>query len=200
MWVTDTFSPLDLESSFSLFFIAVMNSTKMASLSFILSMFLNRWSLPCFIANSLNVVLKGKEKTNQNKKKNHLTTSTHKSSYKTLIYLGVSLASSIILLNSSLACISLFFFSFLSSSARVFTYWSNTWNKKLTFWLDRPWLDEWTWLWLRRECTNVPVSSLLDWVGGNGDQRQSYEVLCPKLRRQTPVWKTQRSRSCDGLL
>lgn len=50
------------------------------------------------------------------------------------LHLGVSFASSIILLNSSLACISLFFFSFLSSSARVFTYWSNTWcgqNKKI---------------------------------------------------------------------
>lgn len=44
------------------------------------------------------------------------------------VYLGVNFASSIILLNSSLACISLFFFSFLSSSARVFTYWSNTWS------------------------------------------------------------------------
>lgn len=37
-----------------------------------------------------------------------------------------SLASSIIFRKSSLDCMSLFFFSFLSSSARVFTYWSNT--------------------------------------------------------------------------
>ena len=42
------------------------------------------------------------------------------------VYLGVSLDSSISFLNSSLACISLFFFSFLSSSALVFTYISNT--------------------------------------------------------------------------
>lgn len=52
-----TFSPLDLESSFSLFLIAVMNSTKIASLSFIFSMVLNLGSRPCFTANSLNVVL-----------------------------------------------------------------------------------------------------------------------------------------------
>lgn len=38
------------------------------------------------------------------------------------VHLTPSLASSIILLNSSFACIILFFFSFLSSSARVFTY------------------------------------------------------------------------------
>lgn len=41
-------------------------------------------------------------------------------------YLGLIFASSIIFLKSSLACIILFFFSLRSSSARVFTYWSNT--------------------------------------------------------------------------
>lgn len=43
-------------------------------------------------------------------------------------YLGLIFASSIIFLKSSLACIILFFFSLRSSSARVFTYWSNTYR------------------------------------------------------------------------
>ena len=70
MPVSYTFSPLDLESSFSLFLIAVINSTKMVSLSFIFSMVLNRGSRPFFIANSLNVVLQIKNKnffTNEQK-------------------------------------------------------------------------------------------------------------------------------------
>lgn len=43
-------------------------------------------------------------------------------------YLGLIFDSSIIFLKSSLACIILFFFSLRSSSARVFTYWSNTYR------------------------------------------------------------------------
>lgn len=63
----NTFSPLVFESSFSLFLIAVMNSTKIASLSFIFSIVLNRESLPNFTANSLNVVLDETANTNYKK-------------------------------------------------------------------------------------------------------------------------------------
>lgn len=63
----NTFSPLVFESSFSLFLIAVMNSTKIASLSFIFSIVLNRGSLPNFTANSLNVVLDETANTNYKK-------------------------------------------------------------------------------------------------------------------------------------
>lgn len=117
------------------------------------------------------------------------------------LYLGVNFASSIILLNSSLACISLFFFSFLSSSARVFTYWSNTWRKPnhQTDWrrqmngqyMTRDWKqvttrgEKKTW---EREAE--PVSSLLGWAEGSVGQTQSYEALCPRLRMQTPVRET----------
>lgn len=65
--INNTFSPLVFESSFSLFLIAVMNSTKIASLSFIFSIVLNRGSLPNFTANSLNVVLDKIENTNYKK-------------------------------------------------------------------------------------------------------------------------------------
>lgn len=107
------------------------------------------------------------------------------------LYLGVSLASSIILLKSSLACISLFFFSFLSSSARVFTYWSKTWRhnqKSITERLEK----------VRRTPKEVekserkePVFFLLDWVEGNVGQTQSYVALCPKLKKQKPTKRTQ---------
>lgn len=125
----DTFSPLVFESSFSLFLMAVINSTKMASLSFIFSIVLNRGSLPYFTANSLNVVL---DETADKELKTWSIKIPLLYLLDLLHYLGDSLASSIILLNSSLACISLFFFSFLSSSARVFTYWSKTWMDIIT--------------------------------------------------------------------
>lgn len=56
-----TFSPRFFEFSFSFFLREVMNSVKMVSLSFIFSIALNRVSLACLAANSLNVVLKKKQ-------------------------------------------------------------------------------------------------------------------------------------------
>lgn len=102
----------------SRFLRAARCSTKMASLSFILSMLLNRGSRPCLMANSLKLVLRRGARA--------LERARHPTDRSGPPHLAVSLASSIILLKSSLACISLFFFSFLSSSALVFTYWSNT--------------------------------------------------------------------------
>lgn len=97
--------------------------------------------------------------------------------------LTLSLESSIIFLKSSFACMSLFFFSFLSSSARVFTNWSNTCRYTQVSVLQ---LRN-TQLFNKRPKHSWPASSLWDWEVNSAGQTRSCATPCPTWKRLKPV-------------